>query len=196
IVALKRIGDHLSSQSPHHIPSPPHQPRRACVALILRWYTKRPDLISSNKLYPKTIQEFYELPWVKQDPKGELEILFMQRATRSGDRWSGHVAYIGGKNEPGETDFDTVTREVKEEIGLNLNSESFLHLGQLDDREITSIWDRKLMMILIPFVFLQVVPYTPTMQLEKDEVASVECKFYIYIYICKRFIYSLLLLLL
>ncbi|CAO3590792.1 unnamed protein product [Absidia cylindrospora] len=120
------------------------------------------------------MQEFLEQPWVKDDTEGQPELLFMQRATRSGDRWSGHVAYIGGKNEPGETDFETVTREVFEESGLDLTSDSFMQLGRLDDREIISTFNKQLMMILIPFVFLQVVPYTPTLELEKDEVASVE----------------------
>ncbi|ORZ14652.1 hypothetical protein BCR42DRAFT_329413 [Absidia repens] len=177
--ALRKIGERLQNDSSLRIPSPPSQPRRACVALILRWHTKRPDLVSaadSHSGKPKTIQEFLGQPWVKDDVEGQAELLFMQRATRTGDRWSGHVAYIGGKNEPGETDFETVTREVLEESGLDLTSDSFVQLGRLDDREIISTFNKQLMMILIPFVFLQVVPYTPDLELEEDEVASVECK--------------------
>jgi 8-oxo-dGTP pyrophosphatase MutT (NUDIX family) len=67
------------------------------------------------------------------------------------NRWSGHVAYIGGKNEAGETDLDTVTREVQEESGLDLASDAFLQLGRLDDRELISTYNKQLMMILIPF---------------------------------------------
>ncbi|KAI8343115.1 NUDIX hydrolase domain-like protein [Chlamydoabsidia padenii] len=170
--ALKKIGERLQCETPHHIPSPPTQPRRACVALILRWHTKAIHHAVIER--PKTIQEFFRLPWVKDD--GQPELLFMQRATRTGDRWSGHVAYIGGKNEPGETDLDTVTREVYEEIGLDLASDAFIELGRLDDREITSTYNRQLLMILVPFVFLQVVPHTPAINLQKDEVASVECR--------------------
>ncbi|KAI8332231.1 hypothetical protein BC941DRAFT_436996 [Chlamydoabsidia padenii] len=168
--ALKRISERLQTDSSHHIPSPITQPRRACVALILRWRSRHPDLTPPTP--PKTFEEFFDLPWVKED--GQVDLLFMQRATRTGDRWSGHVAYFGGKNEAGETDLDTVVREVQEESGLNLASDAFIQLGRLDDRELISTFNKQLMMILVPFVFLQVVPITPNMRLEKDEVASVE----------------------
>lgn len=69
----------------------------------------------------------------------------------SWNRWSGHVAYIGGKNEAGETDLETVTREVQEESGLDLTSDAFLELGRLDDRELISTYNKQLMMILVPF---------------------------------------------
>ncbi|CAO3643720.1 unnamed protein product [Cunninghamella blakesleeana] len=111
----------------------------------------------------------------KRNVEGEPELLFMQRASRDGDRWSGHVAFIGGKNEPGESDDDTVIREVKEEIGLDLDDKNaFIKLGRLDDREIISTYNKKLLMILVPFVYLQIVPHTPKMELQTDEVASVE----------------------
>jgi 8-oxo-dGTP pyrophosphatase MutT (NUDIX family) len=44
-----------------------------------------------------------------------------------------------------------VTREVREEIGLDLASDAFIELGRLDDREITSTYNRQLLMILVPF---------------------------------------------
>lgn len=65
-------------------------------------------------------------------------------------RWSGHVSFVGGKNEPGETDEDTVKREVFEEIGIDLN-DGYIKVGRLDEREITSIKDNKLLMMLSPF---------------------------------------------
>lgn len=42
-------------------------------------------------------------------------------------------------------------REVLEEIGIDLKSEDYLRVGQLDEREISSIKDNKLLMILVPF---------------------------------------------
>lgn len=89
IEALRRIGESLQADPGHHIPSTSTQPRRACVALILRWHNKRPDLLSqtSSAAYPpKTLQEFFKLPWVKEDDQGHAELLFMQRATRNTDR--------------------------------------------------------------------------------------------------------------
>lgn len=66
-------------------------------------------------------------------------------------RWSGHVAFPGGKNEKDETDEETVCREVREEIGVDLKSGDYLLVGQLDEREISSIRDNKLLMILVPY---------------------------------------------
>jgi 8-oxo-dGTP pyrophosphatase MutT (NUDIX family) len=73
-------------------------------------------------------------------------------------RWSGHVSFVGGKNEPGETDEDTVKREVLEEIGIDLN-DGYIKVGRLDEREITSIKDNKLLMMLSPFGNLHIYLY-------------------------------------
>ncbi|CAO3584837.1 unnamed protein product [Absidia cylindrospora] len=103
---------------------------------------------------------------------GELELLFIQRAKRAGDVWSGHVAFPGGKNEENETDLSTAMREVEEEIGLDLSGPDFLLLGKLDDKTITSA-DNNVMMIMVPFVFLQVTSSTPPLTIQPDEVAAV-----------------------
>lgn len=42
-------------------------------------------------------------------------------------------------------------REVLEEIGIDLNSDDYIQIGKLNEREITSVKDNKLLMILIPF---------------------------------------------
>jgi hypothetical protein len=85
--ALKKIGERLQNEVPHHIPSPPSQPRRACVALILRWHSKQTHEKPLTTVdLPKTIDEFFQLPWVKDNVDGRPELLFMQRATRAGDR--------------------------------------------------------------------------------------------------------------
>ncbi|CEP19662.1 hypothetical protein [Parasitella parasitica] len=87
---------------------------------------------------------------------------------------NGHLELeTGGKNEPGETDEDTVKREVLEEIGIDLN-DGYIEVGRLDEREITSVKDNKLLMILAPFVYLQVVPESPPFNLQISEVAAVE----------------------
>ncbi|KAI8969655.1 hypothetical protein BDB01DRAFT_687733, partial [Pilobolus umbonatus] len=157
------------------LPSPAHQPRRGCVGAILRWRRHRTDIpISSQPIH--TIEEFFNQDWVREDTEGEAELLFMRRATRIGDRWSGHVAFPGGKNEKQETDRETAEREVLEEIGIDLNGGAFIPIGRLDDREIVSVRQNKLLMILVPFVYLQVVPETPKLSLSEAEVAAVQCK--------------------
>lgn len=49
------------------------------------------------------------------------ELLFIRRATREGDPWSGDMAFPGGRAEPGDLDLAaTAERETREEIGLVL----------------------------------------------------------------------------
>lgn len=49
-------------------------------------------------------------------------------------------------------------RQTWEEIGIDLAEKDYTCIGQLDDREITTSLGKRLLMILTPFVFLQVTP--------------------------------------
>lgn len=53
--------------------------------------------------------------------EGSVEALFIKRRKRPGDPWSGQVAFPGGvfAKDDGNT-FNSVTREVEEEVGLKL----------------------------------------------------------------------------
>ena len=62
---------------------------------------------------------------------GDLEMLFIERATDVRDPWSGHLAFPGGKVEPGEQARQAAERETREEIGLVLESERYL--GRMSD---------------------------------------------------------------
>lgn len=50
-------------------------------------------------------------------------------------------------------------RQTWEEIGLDLAEQDFVCIGQLDDREITTSLGKRLLMVLSPYVFLQIVPH-------------------------------------
>jgi 8-oxo-dGTP pyrophosphatase MutT (NUDIX family) len=66
-----------------------------------------------------------------EQPEG-LEALFIKRATRIGDPWSGQVAFPGGRHDPVDPDLlDTAIRETREETGLDLADAE--RLGVLDD---------------------------------------------------------------
>jgi 8-oxo-dGTP pyrophosphatase MutT (NUDIX family) len=61
----------------------------------------------------------------------DIEILFIKRAAFEDDPWSGHIAFPGGKLEPGEIVRQTACRETWEEIGIDLQCARYL--GRLAD---------------------------------------------------------------
>ncbi|KAI8055698.1 hypothetical protein BDF22DRAFT_599948, partial [Syncephalis plumigaleata] len=111
----------------------------------------------------------FTVPWVKS---GVAELLFIRRTSNPQDPWSGQIAFPGGKRESGETDRETAERETKEEVGLDLRSSAFTFLGALDEREVTTRFGRRLLLILCPFVYLQLTPTTPESTISLGEVAS------------------------
>jgi 8-oxo-dGTP pyrophosphatase MutT (NUDIX family) len=68
---------------------------------------------------------------IMRELPGDLEMLFIERATAVSDPWSGHLAFPGGKVEPGEQARQAAERETFEEIGLCLASERYL--GRMSD---------------------------------------------------------------
>ena len=69
---------------------------------------------------------------VLRDRPGAPEMLFIRRAEREGDLWSGHVAFPGGRVEPGEGNEEAAVRETAEEVGLDLRAHA-VPLGALDE---------------------------------------------------------------
>jgi 8-oxo-dGTP pyrophosphatase MutT (NUDIX family) len=62
----------------------------------------------------------------------DLEALFIKRAARAGDPWSGQIAFPGGRFDSADADLlATAMRETREETGINLHSAE--QLGVLDD---------------------------------------------------------------
>nr|BFD65721.1 hypothetical protein HAGR004_07430 [Bdellovibrio sp. HAGR004] len=97
-----------------------------------------------------------------------LELGFIQRAQRPGDRWSGQLAFPGGKREAFDiTDLDAAFRETLEEIGVRLSSHELL--GRLDDiqaRKAGTLLD----FYIRPFVFYTEQNFHVT--LDANEVAD------------------------
>lgn len=69
---------------------------------------------------------------VLHDAPAGLEMLFIERAERVDDPWSGHMAFPGGRVCPADADARAAAeRETREEVGLELaGAEAF---GRLDD---------------------------------------------------------------
>jgi 8-oxo-dGTP pyrophosphatase MutT (NUDIX family) len=62
------------------------------------------------------------------------EMLFIERAKKDGDPWSGHMALPGGHLDPEDGGTrDAAERETLEEVGVSLRGSH--HLGRLDDLE-------------------------------------------------------------
>lgn len=62
------------------------------------------------------------------------EVLFIERAKREGDPWSGHMAFPGGRVEPDDAHVrEAAERETLEEVGLSLVGAE--PLGRLDDKQ-------------------------------------------------------------
>lgn len=68
----------------------------------------------------------------RQGTHGE-EILFIKRATRPGDPWSGDIAFPGGKQQQNDNSIrDTAIRETKEEINIDLAQQGIFISRQID----------------------------------------------------------------
>lgn len=63
----------------------------------------------------------------------DLELLFIKRAARADDPWSGQIAFPGGRHEDSDESLeDTAVRETREEVGLELRRHGTI-IGALDE---------------------------------------------------------------
>lgn len=91
---------------------------------------------------------------ILRDPGGgrDAELLFIRRAERHGDPWSGHIAFPGGRADASDAGLlATAVRETREEVGIDLDAHGTL-LAELP--ELPAIARGKHAGLLItPFVF-------------------------------------------
>ena len=83
---------------------------------------------------------------------GQSDLLFIQRANRDGDPWSGQMAFPGGHREPQDPNLMAAAmRETQEEIGWSLANAEYL--GALDHQEARPR-GKTLNMLVAPHVFI------------------------------------------
>jgi ADP-ribose pyrophosphatase YjhB (NUDIX family) len=86
------------------------------------------------------------------DRDNATDILFIKRAEKEGDPWSGHMAFPGGHKEESDEDLRAASmRETFEEIGLDLSPAEYL--GALDQQRAMPR-GRTLNMLIAPHVFV------------------------------------------
>jgi 8-oxo-dGTP pyrophosphatase MutT (NUDIX family) len=97
------------------------------------------------------VREHAAVAMILAGPAHDLSLCFIRRAERTGDPWSGHYAFPGGRAHPADASAQAVAeRETEEEVGLTLRpgqllsplSEMPVKLGGVD-----------IGMMLSPFVY-------------------------------------------
>lgn len=144
---LNGVLQYLQKNQYPHVSNPPSCKKRASVALIVRIRptdptsaTHLPESYGTALPSKQRLDSFFAQQWVQQ---GEPEVLFIKRASRSGDRWTGHIAFPGGgREEKDEDDCATSVRETHEEIGLDLNADHCMLVGNLPEQVVTTWWSK------------------------------------------------------
>ena len=154
---------------------------RCAAALILRFGNESAKKVTKlftvydTKLTSTEVLSRLEASTMETLPS-DLQLLFVKRADIIGDRWSGAVAFPGGRRDPDDAnDMDTVFRESYEILGIPLSSSrDFIYLGRLRDYQLQSRMITTRPMIQSRFVFLHIGDVTPSVKVADHEVHSVQ----------------------
>jgi 8-oxo-dGTP pyrophosphatase MutT (NUDIX family) len=160
VANLKDVLLELAANSYPEVANPPGVRRRASVALIIRiqphyryWPTGhqhsgsdayRGHLAAAGGGIGSTkdaLEEFFSQKWVKH---GDPEVLFIRRAERKRDPWTGHIALPGGRRDPEDrNDEAAAVREAMEEVGIDLSRNHALTVGNLPATVVAADWGKR-----------------------------------------------------
>ena len=89
---------------------------------------------------------------ILRQPADETEALFILRASRDNDPWSGQIAFPGGHYEADDASLrHAAERETQEEVGLELSRDA-QYIGQLDPVQ-TTLRHQTWGVAVTPFVY-------------------------------------------
>jgi 8-oxo-dGTP pyrophosphatase MutT (NUDIX family) len=95
------------------------------------------------------------------------DVLFIRRAVKPTDPWSGHVSFPGGRKDPADPDtLTTAIRETREEVGVDLGRAHLI--GELDEVRTVGVEPA---LVIRPYVFAAEAP--AAFALQAEEVAGV-----------------------
>lgn len=119
-------------EAPHAAPGRSADPHPDLIAEALR--KPRPARLPDEECDARAAVALILAP----DEHGSVSGLFVMRAARAGDPWSGHVALPGGRSEPTDEDLlDTARRETREETYVELDRGQFLgRLSEIHPRSV------------------------------------------------------------
>jgi 8-oxo-dGTP pyrophosphatase MutT (NUDIX family) len=96
----------------------------------------------------RVVRETAAVAVIVRETSGVEEILLIRRSERTGDPWSGQVAFPGGRVETEDNSFRrTAERETREEVGIELEEVRFSGYLRAFQARTRSIW-------VVPSVFL------------------------------------------
>ena len=121
------------------------------LAALLSKAPPRPLRLDGDPRHAAVLGIFRAAPRSSRDTlPGEPEMLFIRRAEVEGDPWSGHVAFPGGRMDPGDDGpIGAALRELSEELSLDLAVSGRI-LGALPQQLTVPALARR--MVVHPFV--------------------------------------------